>query len=258
MGGNMATEKLYMGDIKLAYNTRFNAKVTSVNENKITLDRTLFYPIGGGQNWDTGIIEGPTGELNVHEVRGRNSIEHFVESDHQLSIGDEVIGTIDWDRRYAHMRMHTAQHLMSGIAYELFNGVRTVGNQIHSTHSRIDFNPISFNEELMQELSNKANEKISQSIGVTSMEMTRDEINSIMPEERTNMDLIPKFVNDLRIIKIGNNLDLCPCAGTHIGNLSEIGTISIVNKKSKGKGTQRITYEISEPELVQNPNNSII
>ena len=72
------------------------------------------------------------------------------------------------------------------------------------------------------------------------------------------MDLIPKFVNDLRIIKIGDNLDLCPCAGTHIGNLSEIGTISIVNKKSKGKGTQRITYEISEPKLIQKPNNSII
>lgn len=254
----MATEKLYMGDIDLAYNTRFNAKVTSVEDNKIILDRTLFYPLGGGQNWDTGVLEGPNGTVNVQEVRGRNSIEHYVNNDHQLSIGDEIIGTIDWERRYAHMRMHTAQHLISGIAYELFNGVRTVGNQIHSTHSRIDFNPISFTEESMQELSNNANEKISQSIDVSSMEMTRNEINSIMPEERTNMDLIPKFINDLRIIQIGNNLDLCPCAGTHIGNLSEIGTISIINKKSKGKGTQRITYEISKPKLTINPNKSII
>ena len=113
----MNTEKLYLNDIESAYNTKFNAKVISVNENKIGLDRTLFYPLGGGQNWDLGILESPNGLLEVTEVRGRNLIEHYVSEDHQLSIGDEVVGEIDWDRRYSHMRMHTAQHLMSGMVY---------------------------------------------------------------------------------------------------------------------------------------------
>jgi len=254
----MKTEKLYLNELSSAYNIKFNAKVISINENKIVLDRTLFYPIGGGQNWDLGILEGPNGKIQVSEVRGRDKVEHYLESNHQLEIGDEIIGEIDWERRYAHMRMHTAQHLMSGIAYELFNGVRTVGNQIHSTHSRIDFNPISFTEDMMLELSTSANKIISQSIKVEDTIMTRDEINSIMPSDRTNMDLLPKSIDNLRIIKIGDNFDLCPCAGTHISNLSEIGDITITRKKSKGKGTQRITYELSNNYKKLNPNISII
>ena len=75
-----------------------------------------------------------------------------------------MIGYIDWQRRYSNMRMHTAQHVMSGLAYEIFNGTRTVGNQIHATHSRIDFNPISFTEEMLNTLSDRANELTEQSI----------------------------------------------------------------------------------------------
>ena len=111
------------------------------------------------------------------------------------------------------MRMHTAQHLMSGLAYEIFNGVRTVGNQIHATHSRIDFNPISFDQEMLDKLSNAANQLTNQSVIVSESVMTREEINSIMPEDRTNMNLLPKSVKNLRVVTIGDNIDLCPCAG---------------------------------------------
>jgi misacylated tRNA(Ala) deacylase len=79
-----------------------------------------------------------------------------------------------------------------------------------------------------------------------------------MPPERTNMDLIPSFINELRIVKIGEELDLCPCAGTHISNISEIGELSIIGKKSKGKGTQRITYELSLPIDKRIPKSQII
>jgi len=156
------------------------------------------------------------------------------------------------------MRMHTSQHLMSGLAYEMFNGVRTVGNQIHTSHSRIDFNPISFTEEMMDKLSQKANQIIKQNLEVSDCIMTREQINSIMPEDRTNMDLLPKFITDLRVVKIGDNVDLCPCAGTHISNLSELGEISIIGKKSKGKGTQRITYELINNPKIITPNSQII
>ena len=254
----MNTTKLYLDNIEAAYNTKFTAKVISIDGNKIGLDRTLFYPIGGGQNWDTGKIITSNEELQVSEVRGRNLVEHHVNTDHNLTVGDEIIGEIDWDRRYSHMRMHTAQHLMSGLAYELFDGVRTVGNQINVSHSRIDFNPISFDESMIKELSDSANQYIRESTKVYESIMTREEINSIMPEDRTNMDLLPKSVKDLRVITIGNEFDLCPCAGTHVANLSEIGDITIVSKKSKGKGTQRINYELNNNYKVKKPNLQII
>ena len=240
----MMTKKLYLESIEAAYLEEFTAEVIAIEENKIVLDQTLFYPLGGGQNWDLGSIDGPNGKMNVVEVRGRDTIHHTIEDTFELEIGDEVSGTIDFDRRYAHMKMHTAQHLVSGIAYEMFDGVRTVGNQIHTEKSRIDFKPIQFTEDMLLELQSAVNEKIQLGLEVTDSQMTRNEINSIMPQERTNMDLLPSFINDLRVVTIGDKQDLCPCAGTHVRNISEIKGIEFIGKKSKGKGTQRVTYEL--------------
>lgn len=240
----MMTKKLYLESIEAAYLEQFTAEVIAIEDNKIVLDQTLFYPLGGGQNWDLGSIDGPNGKMNVIEVRGRDTIHHTIEDTFELEIGDEVSGTIDFERRYAHMKMHTAQHLVSGIAYEMFDGVRTVGNQIHTEKSRIDFKPIQFTEDMLLELQSAVNEKIQLGLEVTDSQMTRDEINSIMPRERTNMDLLPSFINDLRVVTIGDKQDLCPCAGTHVRNISEIKGIEFIGKKSKGKGTQRVTYEL--------------
>ena len=241
-GVNMETKKLYLESIEAAYEDEFSAKVLAIEENKIVLDQTLFYPLGGGQNWDLGTLEGPNGQMDIIEVRGRESIYHTVDDSFELDVGDEVRGKIDFDRRYAHMRMHTAQHLVSGIAYEMFDGVRTVGNQIHTEKSRIDFKPIQFTEDMLFNLQEAVNEQIQQGLEVTDSQMTRSEVNSIMPEDRTNMDLLPSFINNLRVITIGNQQDLCPCAGTHVRNISEIKGLEFIGKKSKGKGTQRVTY----------------
>ena len=240
----MMTKKLYLESIEAAYLEEFTAEVIAIEDNKIVLDQTLFYPLGGGQNWDLGSIDGPNGKMNVIEVRGRDTIHHTIEETFELEIGDEVSGTIDFERRYTHMKMHTAQHLVSGIAYEMFDGVRTVGNQIHTEKSRIDFKPIQFTEDMLLELQSAVNEKIQLGLEVTDSQMTRDEINSIMPQERTNMDLLPLFIDDLRVVTIGDKQDLCPCAGTHVRNISEIKGIEFIGKKSKGKGTQRVTYEL--------------
>ena len=242
----MITKKLYLESIEAAYLEEFTAEVIAIEDNKIILDQTLFYPLGGGQNWDLGTISGPNGEMNVIEVRGRDAIHHTVEDTFELEIGDEVTGTIDFERRYSHMKMHTAQHLVSGIAYEMFDGVRTVGNQIHTEKSRIDFKPIQFTEDMLFELQSAVNEKIQLGLDVTDSQMTRDEVNSIMPQERTNMDLLPSFIDDLRVVTIGDKLDLCPCAGTHVRNISEIKGIEFIGKKSKGKGIQRVTYQLTD------------
>ena len=243
-GGIMNTNKLYLESMESAYLEEFTAGVLAIDENKIVLDQTLFYPLGGGQNWDLGSLEGPNGRMEVIEVRGRGAIHHTVEDTFELEVGDEVRGKIDFERRYSHMKMHTAQHLVSGIAYEMFDGVRTVGNQIHTEKSRIDFKPIQFTEEMLLDLQTTVNEKIALRLDVTDSQMTRDEINSIMPPDRTNMDLLPAFINDLRVVTIGDRLDMCPCAGTHVRNISEINGIEFIGKKSKGKGTQRVTYQL--------------
>ena len=148
----MTTKKLYLESIEAAYLEEFTAEVIAIEEKKIILDQTLFYPLGGGQNWDLGTLNGPNGPMNVVEVRGRDAIHHTVDDIFDLSVGDEVTGKIDFERRYAHMKMHTAQHLVSGIAYEMFDGVRTVGNQIHTNQSRIDFKPIQFDEDMLTRL----------------------------------------------------------------------------------------------------------
>ena len=247
------TEKLYLQSIKSGYFQDFNATVTGVEDAQVILDQTLFYPLGGGQNWDVGTLTGPNGELEVSEVRGRDAVLHTVGEGHQLEIGDEVSGTIDWERRHAHMRMHTAQHLVSGLVYEMFDGARTVGNQIHSDRSRIDFNPISFDDAMLEALTLRTNDIIKQNLRVTDTVMTRDEVNAIMPPERTNMDLLPPSVKQLRVVKIDDGFDLCPCAGTHVQQLGEIGDVQLLGKKSKGKGTQRITYDLLEPTIKISP-----
>ena len=249
----MTTTKLYLESIDAGYYQNFHAKIIAVSETSVVLDRTLFYPLGGGQHWDTGTLNGPNGPLSVTEVRGRGDVEHTVQEDHQLSIGDEVQGSIDWDLRYARMRMHTAQHLVSGLVYEMFDGARTVGNQLHADRSRIDFNPISFDEAMLESMTNAVNQTIDKGLEVTDSIMTREQINKIMPPERTNMDLLPASVTDLRVVSIGNQIDMCPCAGTHVSNLKELGHIHILGKKSKGKGTQRVSYNLNDAQEVRQP-----
>ena len=124
----MATHKLYMDSIQSCYLKEFSAKITNIEENTIELDQTLFYPMGGGQDWDKGKIKSNEKEIGLLEVTGRDKISHLIESNHNLEIGQTIEGYLDWDRRYRHMKMHTAQHLVSAVAYELFDGVRTVGN----------------------------------------------------------------------------------------------------------------------------------
>ncbi|MCS5537755.1 MAG: alanyl-tRNA editing protein [Candidatus Poseidoniaceae archaeon] len=240
----MATEKLWMPSIESCYETDFNAQVIAIEENKAILDRTLFYPIGGGQNWDVGTLSWDGGESEVVEVRGRADVEHHLINITGLSVGDMVEGRIDWQRRHAHMRMHTAQHLVSGIVYEMFHGTRTVGNQIHHDRSRIDFNPIKFEDEMLNRVITRTNEMIESDLSVECRVMTRAEINKIMPPDRTNMDLLPISVKELRVVRVGDDVDLCPCAGTHVRKLSEIGNVRLLGKKSKGKGTQRISYTL--------------
>lgn len=243
------TRMLYMeGGLERCYERTFTARVLEARPDHVVLDQTLFYPLGGGQEWDTGVLRTADGrDARVTEVTKRGPVRHVVGAGHGLAPGDEVQGAIDWDRRYAHMRMHTAQHLVSGLAYELFGGPRTVGNQIHADRSRIDFSPVDFTNPMLRDLEAAANDAVRAGYAVATQTMTREEVDAELPPERTNMDLLPKSVTDLRVIRIGQDVDLCPCAGTHVANTREVGEVRIVSRTSKGAGRQRIEYTLLAP-----------
>ena len=232
-----------MPSVEACYVREFDATVTSVDGDRIELDRTAFYPMGGGQPWDLGRLEGPTGGVNIASVRGREEVQHEVEHDHGLEVGDAVRGHIDWDRRPLHAHAHRpAPDLRPRL-----RDVRgcTVGNQIGADRSRIDLNPIRFEGDMVERLVETANARIRDDLPVRCDVLGRSEINAIMPPDRTAMNLVPTSVDQLRVIRIGNDVDLCPCAGTHVRSLAEIGTVEPLGTSSKGKGTQRFRYELS-------------
>jgi misacylated tRNA(Ala) deacylase len=238
------TELLYMNDIESNYIREFDAKVVRVGEDYIVLDQSAFYPEGGGQPTDTGIIQWGDNIKKVNKVLKKAVIKHVIEPP-LPEVGSEVSGALDWPRRHAHMRMHTAQHLISGMVYDMFNA-RTVGNQIHAEYSRVDFQPIAFTDDMLAELEKTCNDLIDRKLAVTITERERADLDKELDAVRSNLDLIPKSIKKLRIVSI-EDFDIIPCAGTHIRNLEEVGHIKITKKEGKGKEKERIVYTLVQP-----------
>jgi misacylated tRNA(Ala) deacylase len=236
------TEVLYMDNIKGNYIKEFDATVVKSKKDYICLDKTAFYPEGGGQPSDIGVIKWDENTKKINSViKKGDSIKHII-GEVKPTVGTQIHGEIDWPRRYQHMRMHTAQHIISGIIFDDFNA-RTVGNQIHTDYSRVDFKPVSFTEENLIEIENKFNNLIKQNLQIEIYEEEREILEKKVNQQRCNMDLLPKFIKTLRIIEI-QNFDICPCAGTHVKNTDELSSIKIIKKESKGKQTERLVYKL--------------
>ncbi len=237
------TELLYMKNVESNYTTEFDARVIERGFDYVVLDRTAFYPLGGGQPSDTGWLTWPGGKVEVKEVTKKEGIRHHLVQNPDI-VPELVHGTINWDRRFAHMKMHTAQHVISGVVYDLWKA-RTVGNQLYHDRSRIDFAPIKFTDEMVKQLEDKCNEILSSGAKVEICAADREELEKNIDAHRANLDLLPKSVRNLRIVTI-EKFDVCPCAGTHVRSLSEIGRMKIVRRENKGKDRERITYELAQ------------
>ena len=236
------TDMLYMKDIDSNYLREFDANVVARGFDHVVLDRTAFYPLGGGQPSDTGRLEWPGGKAEVREVTKKDGVKHHLVQNPDM-VPDQVHGVIDWDRRYAHMRMHTAQHIVSGVAYDLWKA-RTVGNQLYHDRSRIDFAPVKFTDEMVAELETRVNDILASGAAVEIVNMHRADLERDVDAQRANLDLLPKSVQELRVVKVAQ-FDTCPCAGTHVRSLAEVGRIKVVKRENKGKDRERITYELS-------------
>ncbi len=242
-----ATRVLYMEERKgqdpdPCYRREFDAKVVERGSDYIALDQTLFYAEGGGQPDDRGVLRWAGGESNVLRVsKEKGVVKHHVD---RVPETDDVHGVIDWDRRYKHMRMHTSQHVMSGLVYRIF-AARTAGNQIHADVSRVDFQPANFTAEDLARIEEECNRVAEAAMDVRIFEEDRVAVQNRV-EDRALLDLIPQSIRRLRIIQVGT-ADYCPCGGTHLKNTREIGRVHILEKRSKGKETDRITYELLPP-----------
>ena len=256
------TDLLFMDNVEGNYIKTFEATVKGKGtdekgRNYLVLDRSAFYPEGGGQPSDTGLLlwKAPdTGEqrcLKVVFVSKRGEVRHFVEEDkpenhyfEEIEEGAKVKGVLDWKRRYAHMRFHTSQHLVSGILWDIYHAA-TVGNQIHAEYSRVDFSPLTLQQLDKEEVERRCNEIIRKAPDVRIYFEDRKKIEESGEAERCNLHLLPQSVKSLRIVKI-EGVELCPCAGTHLRNAGEVGGIRITQVRSKGKGRVRITYELTD------------
>ncbi len=238
------TELLYMKDADSNYIKEFDATVIERGFDYVVLDKSAFYPLGGGQPSDTGWLEWPGGRAEVKEVTKKEGIRHHLAKNPDI-VPDQVHGVVDWERRYAHMKMHTAQHIVSGVVYDLYKA-RTVGNQIYHDRSRIDFAPVKFTDDMIAAVETRCNEILASGAKVEICKEDREELEKRVDSQRANLDLLPKSVRELRVVKAGE-FDVCPCAGTHVRSLSEIGIVKITKRENKGKDRERITYELLHP-----------
>lgn len=232
----MKTEPLYYYD---SYLRDFEAKIVNISENKVLLDKTAFYPEGGGQPSDQGTFNINNLSFKVIDtVKDGDLIYHIMEFPLDKSLIDSTVhGTIDWNRRYAHMRYHTAIHILSGVLFKKYNA-RITGSQISEDKARMDVNYEGLNRELIPVLENDANEIVKKGLKVSvRFEDPKNlDFNSIV---RVKLDLLPEKLESVRLVDI-EGFDFQADGGTHVKNTAEIGYLKIVKYESKGKANKRI------------------
>ena len=231
------TEALFMND---SYLKEWDAKVVKVKDGKyIVLDKTAFYPKGGGQPWDEGVIRRNDDEFNVVYVgKFSGDISHEVDK-LGLKVGDSVNCKLNWERRYTYMRYHTACHLISNILYRRADA-KITGNQIEFDKSRMDFSMDDYSPEKLQGYVDEANHIIQKDLPITIDYMSKSEVLNHPELARLAVGL-PENIKQFRIVKIGN-IDEQVDGGTHVKHLKEIGTIEMTKTVNKGAKNRRLYF----------------
>lgn len=239
------TDLLYQKD---SYIQSFEATVTSVDEEikAIILDRTAFYPGGGGQPADTGVLS--TNEMTYLIKRARKAgdeVLHSLDGDLALpKIGAQVLGHIDWEHRYQLMRTHTAMHVLCGVIFRDY-GASVTGGDMDPLKGRMDFEFETMHKDLVLEIETAVNLEIANARPIRVSILPRERAFQIPDLIRTKINLLPEGIQEVRVVEI-DGLDLQADGGTHVKNTAEVGQIRIVDYKSKGKINKRIYLELSE------------
>lgn len=221
-----------------SYLQELQAVVTAVDGDTVELDQTIFYAEGGGQPGDTGTMTGPDGiDIKVIDTRKSatpGAISHQLESPvHGLQVGDEVRLTIDWDRRYRLMRMHTSMHLLGSLV-----PVPVTGGKVGEEKSRLDFN-LGDHQLDKEDLTVRMNALIQAGHEIELGSIAEAELDENPGLVRTMSVQPPRGVGDIRMIRV-SDVDYQPCGGTHVKNTSEIGPVRISKIENKGKQNRRV------------------
>ncbi len=232
------TELIYHTD---SYVKSFEAHVTGHDEeaHAVLLDRTAFYPGGGGQPSDAGqLIAGDTVYTVSKVARGN---KHVIAGD-LPPVGTAVRGELDWDRRYALMRTHTALHILCGVVWRDYQAQVTGGN-MEPLKGRLDFEFERMEKELVAEIEAAINVEVAAERDLVVNILPREEAFQIPDLIRTKINLLPEGIPEVRTVEIVG-LDLQADGGTHVANTREVGPIKIADYKSKGRINKRLTVQL--------------
>ncbi len=234
------TELIYQTD---SYVKEFTAKVTAhaAEQNGVLLDRTAFYPGGGGQPNDAGQIVADGKIYTVTSVAKGNV--HLIDGE-LPPVGASVTGILDWDRRYKLMRTHTAMHILCGVVWRDY-GASVTGGNMEPLNGRMDFEFERMQKELVTEIESRINAEVQAAHDLRVKILPRDEAFQIPDLIRTKINLLPEGIPEVRTVEIVG-LDLQADGGTHVANTREVGHLKITDYKSKGGINKRIYLEISD------------
>jgi misacylated tRNA(Ala) deacylase len=234
------TELLYQTE---AYLREFEATVTDHMNNGVVLDRTAFYPGGGGQPNDRGVLQQGGLVWEVTKVKGvQGKPVHFIAGDELPAVGTQVTGRLDWERRYQLMRTHTALHILCGVVWRDY-GASVTGGNMDPLQGRMDFEFETMQAELVREIETAVNKEVDAARPLHVKILPREEAFQIPDLIRTKINLLPEGIQEVRTVEI-EGLDLQADGGTHVANTREVGPIRVVDYKSKGKINKRIYIEL--------------
>ncbi len=236
------TEELFLKD---AYLKDFEARVVGIAGREVILDRTAFYPGGGGQPPDKGSLGvGPVNAGVVDVRREGGGIVHVLDNAIPETVR-ELRGKLDWGRRYAHMRYHTALHVLSGVIWKNF-GAKVTGGQIRADRARMDFSfPGEWTMDIVGEIERLTNEALAEGHRVRVYELPREEALKNTDLIRTQVNLVPERVKMVRIVEV-EGIDAQADGGTHVADTREVGTLGITNHKSKGRQNKRVEFVLDK------------
>jgi len=227
-----------------SYLKDFEATVVGVQDNAVVLDRTAFHPLSGGVDHDTGTLSVNQNQYNVIQVNEdklTGSVFHVVEGKPDVSVGDKVQGSINWERRYSLMKLHTAAHILSSILYRKYNALVT-GGQIDPQHAKDDFSLESSDKQVFEDAIEATNSIIEKGLEVKVYFLSREDALKI-PGIVKLAQRAPPNLNVLRIVEIPG-FDVQADGGPHVKNTKEIGKIVLEKVENKGKGRKRVYYKL--------------
>ena len=267
------TDQRYLADDTVEI---FEATVERTLADRIVLDGTHFYPTGGGQPHDTGtlvVADDPGRRFRVVDVEKQDHVYHTVEpidgattaptnatGDDSATTtaaasalpepGTTVTGTVDWERRRAHSRYHTAQHLLSALLLEAFDAP-TTGNALYADHAHLDAGYDRFDDDDLTRIETELRGLVDADLPVEHYTLDRAVAESTLDTDRTRIHLLPDSITELRIVEIGGTdgtepYDRTACAGTHVETTGEIGDLVVTGRETKGSDEERIRFALAD------------